>query len=255
MRKSARNPAADFFEDKGFYIILFLCVAAIGISGYVLFFTPKAPSSETIDTAVYEPAVHPDDYAPVLGNQEDIPVEEPEPAADAPEGTAPAPDQPSAAVEEGAAAPTVTQPSAPVFVRPVAGALAVPYSDQDLVYQPTFGDWRAHLGADYAAKLGDRVYAITDGTVEDVYTDALQGQCVSLQHADGLKTVYMGLGDKVKVKKGQSVKAGDVLGVVDDTNAAESAQEPHLHVEAYRDGELIDPESLLAGGSPTEPQE
>lgn len=30
----------DFFEEKGFYIILFLCVAAIGISGYVLFFSP-----------------------------------------------------------------------------------------------------------------------------------------------------------------------------------------------------------------------
>ena len=29
-----------FFEEKGFYIILFLCVAAIGIAGYVLFFDP-----------------------------------------------------------------------------------------------------------------------------------------------------------------------------------------------------------------------
>ncbi|MGE4547951.1 MAG: peptidoglycan DD-metalloendopeptidase family protein [Intestinibacillus sp.] len=256
MRKSTRNPAADFFEDKGFYIILFLCVAAIGISGYVLFFTPKSPAAERIDTAVYEPTVMPSDIAPAAGNEDNIPVEgssESGAEDNAESETEPQPQagQPSSTTEQAdtAAAPTVTQPSAPVFVRPVSGAVSVPYSDEELVYQATFGDWRTHMGTDYAAKLGDRVYAITDGTVEDVYTDALNGPCVRLKHADGLETLYMGLGEKVKVKKGQAVKAGDVIGVVDNTNLAESAQEPHLHVEAFRDGKHIDPESLLTSGA------
>ena len=38
-----------FFEEKGFYIILFLCVAAIGIAGYVLFIAP-ATADDTADT-------------------------------------------------------------------------------------------------------------------------------------------------------------------------------------------------------------
>lgn len=249
MRKSTGKPA-DFFEDKGFYIILFLCVAAIGISGYVLFFTPQSPAAETIDTAVYEPTILPEDYAPVLGNENSIPIE-PSPdtaqTPDAPEEDTEAgqPDRNTASVNDGEPAEAVAQPSAPVFVRPVAGELSVPFSDEELVYQETFGDWRTHMGADYSAQLGDRVYAITDGTVQEVYADALNGQCVVLEHAEGLTTVYMGLGDKVKVKQGQTVKAGDVLGVVDDSNIAEGAQGAHLHVEALRNGEHIDPEELL----------
>lgn len=258
MRKTTRNPAADFFEDKGFYIILFLCVAAIGISGYVLFFTPKSPAAERIDTAVYEPTVTPSDFAPVAGSEDNIPVEgssdsKAEDNAESETEQQPQAGQSSAATEQtdaaAAPAPAVTQPIAPVFVKPVSGAVSVPYSDDELVYQATFGDWRTHMGTDYAAKLGDRVYAMTDGTVEDVYTDALNGPCVRIKHADGLETLYMGLGEKVKVKKGQAVKAGDVIGVVDNTNLAESAQEPHLHVEAFRDGKHIDPESLLASGA------
>ncbi len=35
-----------FFEEKGFYIILFLCVAAIGIAGYVLFFDPATTTDQ-----------------------------------------------------------------------------------------------------------------------------------------------------------------------------------------------------------------
>lgn len=45
LEKMNENPKeagkfSRFFEEKGFYIILFLCVAAIGIAGYVLFFDP-----------------------------------------------------------------------------------------------------------------------------------------------------------------------------------------------------------------------
>ena len=38
-KQSIFRRAADFAQDKGFYIILALCAVAIGISGYVLFFT------------------------------------------------------------------------------------------------------------------------------------------------------------------------------------------------------------------------
>lgn len=248
MRNMKRGPAAAFAEDKGFYIILFLCIAAIAVSGYVLFFTPAPAASEPLDTAVYEPTVTPDDMTPVLGAEDDVPVAAvEEPAAPASAETQPAPASGTAAESGDTAVETVTQPSAPAFVRPVSGDVIEPFSGDELVFQETFGDWRTHTGADYTAELGTRVYAITDGTVEDVFTDGLYGTCVTLSHADSLQTVYKGLAENVKVKTGQTVKAGDVLGTVDDTNLAETAQGPHLHVEAVQNGVRIDPETLLTG--------
>lgn len=245
MRKSSRGPAAAFAEDKGFYIILFLCIAAIAISAYVLFFSPAA--SEPVTTPVYEPTIT-DDLQPVLGSEDDIPValqpdEEPaeEVLAQVPPETAAPVAQPEEPAEE-----VIAQPSAPAFVRPVAGEVKAPFSGDELVYQATFGDWRAHVGADYSAELGSRVYAITDGTVADVFSDGLYGTCVTISHANDLQTVYKGLAENVKVKAGQSVKAGDVIGTVDDTNLAESADGPHLHVEAVQSGTRIDPETLLS---------
>ena len=43
----------DFLEGKGFYIVLFLCVAAIGISGYYLIssLTPDEPAPTVSPTA------------------------------------------------------------------------------------------------------------------------------------------------------------------------------------------------------------
>lgn len=242
MRKPEKNPTAGFFEDKGFYIILFLCVAAIGISGYVLFFTPKSPSTELLDTAIYEPTIVPSDYAPVVGDEGDIPLD---PSTE--KETVKQEDAPSETKEEQPQndAKTTAKTSTPVFVQPVSGKLVVPFSADELVYQPTFADWRVHSGADYAANIGDRVYAITDGTVADVYTDPLKGPCVRLKHADGVETLYVGLGDKLKVKAGQTVKSGDVIGVVDNTNQTESAQDPHIHVEAFQNEKPIDPETLL----------
>ena len=36
-QKPTQHKLGDFMEGKGFYIVLFLCIAAIGISGYYLF--------------------------------------------------------------------------------------------------------------------------------------------------------------------------------------------------------------------------
>lgn len=255
MRKMTRS-SATLSEDRGFYVILFLCLAAIAIAGYVLFFTPAGSKTEPLDTAVYEPTVTPGDMQPVLGQPDDTPVTTDDSAAAAAsaETTAPASatddtqaaTAAASAAADDAAQEALAQPSAPAFVRPVAGDLSEPFSGDELVYQQTFGDWRTHAGADYSAELGARVYAITDGKVSAVSTDALYGTCVTLDHADGLETIYKGLSAKVKVKEGDRVKAGDVLGTVDDTNVAEASEGPHLHVEAIQNGTHIDPETLLS---------
>ena len=258
MRKMTRS-SATLSEDRGFYVILFLCLATVAIAGYVLFFTPAGSKTEPLDTAVYGPTVTSDDLQPVLGQPDDTPVATDDTAAAAASAETPVPAAPASTTDDTQAATaaasdaaddgaqeTLAQPSAPAFVRPVAGDLSQPFSGDELVYQQTFGDWRTHAGADYSTELGARVYAITDGKVSAVSNDALYGTCVTLDHANGLQTIYKGLSAKVKVKEGARVKAGDVLGTVDDTNVAEASEGPHLHVEAIQNGTHIDPETLLS---------
>jgi murein DD-endopeptidase MepM/ murein hydrolase activator NlpD len=48
MRQKRSGKISEFFADKGFYIILILCIAAIGISGYVLFFSGSDKPDDTL---------------------------------------------------------------------------------------------------------------------------------------------------------------------------------------------------------------
>ncbi len=249
MRKYGKSNAAARMDDKGFYIILTICALAIVVSGYVLFFVPSSSGEPVLEDTpslpvtapVVSPPVDLTDDEPLEKVMED--EEEPE-TDDAGERT---PTAAEAVPEESvpASAPAAQQP--PVWVRPVEGAVTIPFSGEELVFQPTFGDWRVHTGTDYAGDEGDRVYAVTDGMVERVWMDSLYGQCVELSHADGLTTVYMGLKEGPKVKEGGTVKAGDVIGSLGATNASESAQGAHLHLEARVGDRAVDVETFLTG--------
>lgn len=227
-------------DDRGFYIILAICLAVIVTSGYVLLFAPGAADDPALDARVVTPQAAPSGgTAAVAVPDVDIPAQpqtaqtmqpEPEPQ--------PAPEPQT----EPTAAP---EPAPPIWVRPVAGAVQRGFSGDTLLRDATMGDWRVHSGADYAASSGTRVYAASDGTVEAVETGTLYGTCVTLALADGKTMVYRGLSEKVKVKTGASVRAGDVIGTVGTDNAAEAAQASHLHVELYDGGAAIDPETVL----------
>ena len=52
-RKRVTEKIVKFAENKGFYIILALCILAIGVSGYVLFFTGAEPAKEP-DTSLFD---------------------------------------------------------------------------------------------------------------------------------------------------------------------------------------------------------
>ncbi|MCL2085186.1 MAG: hypothetical protein FWH06_08030, partial [Oscillospiraceae bacterium] len=53
-RKSGRF--AEIMTGKGFYVILFLCIAAIGVSGYMLFFQGAAQTEKQAPLDYEEPA-------------------------------------------------------------------------------------------------------------------------------------------------------------------------------------------------------
>lgn len=131
-----------------------------------------------------------------------------------------------------------------VYIRPVSGAVVTPFSGDELLFQPTLGDWRAHNGTDFAAEPGENVLALTDGTVQEVSADGLYGTCVTVQHGDDLVTTYRGL-DEAQVTAGQTVAAGAALGTCAKEIDAEAALGTHVHVEAVQSGAPIDVLTLL----------
>ena len=238
--KQYQSKHTAMLSTRGFYTILTVCCLIIAVSAYVLWTSadPAAAQEQTAAAPVITPAEDLPDLSadtPVLSDAE---AEEAEPAA-AEEETESEP----AAAPLPAPTPTVTV-SAPVFVRPVAGAVITPFSGDELLFQPTFGDWWVHSGTDFAAEAGENVLALTDGTVQDVFEDGLYGSCVTLSHDADLTSTYRGLTD-VRVSAGQAVTAGETLGTVAETIDAEAALGTHLHVEAARAGTPVDVLELL----------
>lgn len=234
-------------STRGFYTILTVCALIIAASAWVLWSDATAPVED--ETQASLPIVTPaeslpdlSEDTPVLSEETDDTDDTDEPDAEQqPDDTAP--EQADDTAAETAPAPVETV-SAPIYVRPVAGAVITPFSGDELLFQPTFGDWRVHTGTDFAAEAGETVLALTDGTVQQVVEDGLYGTCVTLSHDADLTSTYCGITD-VRVAEGQAVAAGEALGTVAETIDAEAALGPHLHVEAARAGTPVDVLELL----------
>ena len=232
----------DYVVGKGFYIVLTLCVATIGISGYYL-------------VSVFNSGQEPPDLQPVGGEAEVVvpwaeavkpPVpEKPEPSVqDEPkEEEPPAVSVPEQSKQEEQKTASVA--AAPVYTWPVKGDVVSPFSLEVLAYDETMGDWRTHSGVDIAAQPGTRVLAMSSGTVRRVYEDDLMGSTVVIDHGEGLVSYYHNLSASPTVHEGDEVETGTVIGAVGDTAIAESGRPSHLHLEVSLDSRPVDPVDYL----------
>ena len=119
------------------------------------------------------------------------------------------------------------------------------FSGNTLVYNPTLGDWRTHNGLDIQAAEGDAVKTAASGMVVSIKSDELMGTTVVIEHAGGYTTQYSCLQAEPPVTEGQQVAAGDIIGLVGSTAAAESSMGPHLHFSVAKDGVIIDPSEYI----------
>ena len=129
------------------------------------------------------------------------------------------------------------------FTLPCEGKILKAFSDKELVYSKTFGDMRLHSGVDIASKKGTSISACGDGKIIGIDESSQYGTVVSLELSDGITAKYASLKD-LKVKLGDKVKSGDILGVT-TTVPAECNDEEHLHFEIYKDGIATDPFETL----------
>lgn len=123
--------------------------------------------------------------------------------------------------------------------------VAKEFNDTNLVYNSTLKQWEAHKGVCLTATENSEVFAVLDGVVEDVYSNYLNGTVVVLSHANNLKTYYSSLGEDVPVKKGDTVKQGDVIGKISNTGANELNLGNHLHFEVTENDVKVDPATYL----------
>jgi murein DD-endopeptidase MepM/ murein hydrolase activator NlpD len=98
-----------------------------------------------------------------------------------------------------------------------------------------------HLGLDFRVPSGTPVEAMNDGTVLLARPLYFEGNFVVLDHGQGLLTLYLHLSE-FKVKEGDHVKRGQVIGLSGGTGRATG---PHLHVAVRWQGTYLDPARLM----------
>ena len=114
-------------------------------------------------------------------------------------------------------------------------AWAYPLPDAKVI--SPYGGKRRHSGVDLKTKANDEIVAAFDGEVVASGPYFGYGNCIRIKHAYGLETLYSHQ-SKNFVKKGDKVKAGQVIGLTGRTGRATTE---HLHFEMSFGGRRLDP--------------
>lgn len=104
---------------------------------------------------------------------------------------------------------------------------------------PITGEQKLHGGTDLADKLGAPVHSPMDGTV--TRAEFLEGYGNLVEVTAGTSALRFGQLDTIKVKAGDKVEPGTVIGTLGQSGQATG---PHLHLEVWRGGERVDPQAV-----------
>jgi len=104
---------------------------------------------------------------------------------------------------------------------------------------PVYHSRRFHAGMDFTAPIGTDIYATANGTVQSAGWQQGYGNCVQINHGYGYLTLY-GHMSAIKVRPGQKIKRGDVIGLVGSTGKSTG---PHVHYEVHYKGTVMNPQN------------
>lgn len=103
---------------------------------------------------------------------------------------------------------------------------------------------RFHYGMDFTAKRGTPIYATGNGIVKRADNRSSgYGKHIRIDHGFGYVSLYAHL-SKYKVRRGQKVKRGDIIGYVGNSGRSVG---PHLHYEILKDNKKINPLNFYYG--------
>ena len=120
-------------------------------------------------------------------------------------------------------------------VTPIEGTITSRYGVSSRIRKST------HTGLDISAVTGTDIKVVADGTVISAGYSGSYGYLVKVDHGNGVETWYAHT-SKMYVKKGDTVKAGDVIAAVGSTG---NSTGPHLHLEIRIDGKTVNPQNYL----------
>ena len=104
---------------------------------------------------------------------------------------------------------------------------------------PIYHTRRFHAGMDFTAPIGTNIFATGNGVVVGAGWEQGYGNCVQINHGYGYVTLY-GHMSAIKVRNGQKVKRGDIIGLIGSTGKSTG---PHLHYEVHYKGTIMNPQN------------
>lgn len=228
----------SFVKRNAFYMVLALCIVAVGVSVVLMLANEPDGSLGTGDNtpSIEEPV---DDPSDTPSDPVDKPSDTPSDPVDKPSDT------PSDPVDKPSDTPDTPVDKPIVFDMPVKDVTSIGEFSQTMVFNSTLGRFSTHKAIDFFAVEGTDVFAVYEGTIADVQTTLLKGTTITIDHGNGLKTVYNSLADGDSVTVGQKVNKGDVIGQVSSSNRQEAASGAHLHFEVVENDTVIDPAKYL----------
>lgn len=262
--KNMFKKSSKIFDKEGFYIILFICLCVVAVTAVYMsrnnanMVRKNAEAQKQMEQQKQQP----ESTGPQLVDEK---TDTAAPTMQQPDKTA------SSAKTNTTAKSTSSKGSAPQktvsssvslkLEMPVVGEVSKKFDKENLQFSSTMQQWETHEGLDIACDAGTEVKASADGKVVDVVNDETiepslniktgYGVSVIIDHGNGLRTMYCNLDQNVKVKKGDTVKKGQVIGVVGDTAVREavSIEGSHLHfVVLKKSGKeyvTMDPQDFL----------
>ena len=204
--KDKKKSVQMFFKRNAVYLVLALCILAVSFSIIFMLINEKG----NLSLSTNAPSVSVPDRPTTSPEDENVPVTKP--------------------IE---------------FILPVQSPTSIGEYGETMVYNSTLNRYTAHLGMDFYAPEGSDVFAVYDGKVLSIESTFLQGTTITVDHGNGLYSIYNSLADGDSVSVGQEVKQGDVIGQVSVTNRQEYKSGAHLHFEVQENGTLVDPIKYL----------
>lgn len=220
-----KHSIRTFFNGRGYYIVLAVCILAVGVSALIFYRTVADVTGEgEPDQSLSVPA-----------------VAQEQPQTDKPASDGGKKDVPAVSLDDPA--PAEVPAAALMVCSPVEGEPMVGFSVDALAYNETMGDWRTHNGIDYAAAKGEKVSAPAAGKVTLAGADGSWGPTVAIEDASGRLWRISGVAD-LKVKAGDTVTAGQALGTVGSVSC-ECAEDSHIHLEVKQGEKYLDPAKVM----------
>lgn len=230
MKYSEYHSKSKFTGSAAFYIVIACCLVAIGGAAWFA----AANISKRNTPSKKESSSSYSSHNSIIESSSMPEISNPPTAEEAGKAVS---DEPYSSVEETES--SEAPDNSVVFSMPVQGEIIKGYSEKVLQYSATLGDMRIHTGLDIACEEGTSVSAAGNGKVTSVDESSTLGTVMTIEHNGGITTKYASLKD-VKLKAGDTVSAGDIIGTVTAV-PSECADQSHLHFEAYKNGHPADP--------------